>query len=388
MASFALFTVPTALGLDAGVLGSHWSQVEVSFSSLPNPFLPYIYLLFILFGVGAFIFRVLPNKWSLLVTKISARGIVSRTSDVFGAFDSGSGYISSRFVVLAVVVSSIISCLFVLFTVLPWNNPTGMLVSVDSPVYYSWISHMRSVDVNSALSFALGNDRALFLVLCYASSFFTSTVNVIQFAAALLIVLFGFVSLLVLRLFCKNRLVWVLGVLLIPFSFQSLGLIYSGYFGNTLALILIFAYLLLFFKVQDSWSILGFFAMLSVSVLVLFSHSWTWFVFALSLCLFLLLQWRLATRDRTLFSKFKMQVLFVGATIGVGLLSDLVRNLLSHQSSIASVAATAQSGFGLPNPVYLLSGLGHAVNITLGGIFSGGLLVFLSIAGFFRFVES
>ena len=74
-----------------------------------------------------------------------------------------------RFVlVLAVLVSAVISCLFVVFTVLPWANPTHMLVSVDSPSYYQWIVYMRSVNVNSALSFAFGNDRALFLVLAYA----------------------------------------------------------------------------------------------------------------------------------------------------------------------------------------------------------------------------
>ncbi len=382
MASFVLFTVPSALGLDAEALGSHWSRVEVSFSSLPNPFLPYIYLLFVVCGVGAFVFRVLPGRWSKLIAKIRAERVVGSLIGLFRGGDGGFGFIRDRYVVLAVLISSIISCLFVLFTVLPWNNPTGMLVSVDSAVYYNWINHMRSIDVNSALSFALGNDRALLLVLCYTLSFFTSTVNVVQFLAAFLIVLLGVVSLLVLRLFCKNRMVWVLGVLLVPFSFQSLGLIYSGYFANMMALILIFVYVLLFFRVLGSWSILGFFAMLSVSVLVLFSHSWTWFVFALSLCLFLFMQWRLATHDRGLYSQFKKQAILVVATIGVGLLCDLMRKLLSPASSTASVFVTAQSGLGLPNPAYLLSGLGHAVNITLGGVFSGGLLVFLSFVGF------
>jgi hypothetical protein len=383
LASFVLFSAPGVLGLDGGSLGLHWSSVELAFSSLSHPLLPYVYLLFVLFGVLAFVFRVLPEKWSWLVAKVRAGGIVGGLQRVFDGFDGGFGFIRGRWVVLAVVVSSVISCLFVLFTVLPWNNPTGMLVSVDSPDYLKWINYMRSVDVNSALSFALGNDRALFLVLCYSLSFFTSTVNVIQFVAALLIVLFGVVSLLVLRLFSKNRAVWVLGVLLVPFSFQSLGLIYAGYFANMLALILIFLYIILFFKALASWSSLGFFALLGVSVLVLYSHSWTWFVFAISLCLFLFMQWRLATRDRGLWGRFKMQAIFVGATVGVGLLSDLMRKLLSPASSTASVVATAQSSLGLPNPAYLVIGLGHAVNNILGGVFANGLLVFLSVAGFF-----
>ena len=51
------------------------------------------------------------------------------------------------------------------------------------------------------------------------------------------------------------------------------------------------------------------------------------FVFALSLCLFLFMQWRFASHDNMLFSKFKIQAVLVGATIDVGLLSVLMRKL-------------------------------------------------------------
>ena len=118
-------------------------------------------------------------------------------------------------------------------------------------------------------------------------SFVAPIASVFQFASALLLVLLGVASVLVLRLFTSSRKVWVLGILLVPFSIQGLGLIYSGYFANMLALILIFVYVVLFFRLVEKWSSLGFFRLLGVSVLVLFSHSWTWFVFALSLVMFL-----------------------------------------------------------------------------------------------------
>jgi hypothetical protein len=281
------------------------------------------------------------------------------------------------------LVSGVVSCLFVVFTVLPWANPTGMLVSVDSPSYYQWIAYMRSVDFNSAMSFAFGNDRALFLVLAYVLSFFTALVNVVQFVSALMIVVFGVLSFFVLRLFGKIRDVWVFGVLLAPFSFQALGLIYSGYFANMLALILIFVYVVLFFRVLDHWSVFGFFALLGVSVLVLFSHSWTWFVFALVLVVFLFLEWRLAVRDKGLWGRFKGTAGFVGATIGVGLFCDLVREVLSPVSSSASVLVTAQSSLGFPNIAFLLNGLRDSVDFVLGGVYANGLLIFLSVVGFF-----
>ena len=235
VAALALFNVPVALNLGFGAVGLHWANVELSFSNLTYPFLPYVYLLFVLLGIVAYAVKVAPAGW--LVAKIRGKRfgeLLHRLNGLFRlSWDSGLEFLGRRFVlVLAVVVSAVVSCLFVVFTVLPWVNPTNMLVSVDSPSYYQWIVYMHSVNVNSALSFAFANDRALFLVLAYALSFFASPLAVVQFVAALLIVLFGVVSLFVLRLVCSFRAAWVFGVLLVPFSFQSLGLIYSGYFAQ------------------------------------------------------------------------------------------------------------------------------------------------------------
>jgi len=185
---------------------------------------------------------------------------------------------------------------------------------------------MRSVDVNSALSFAFSNDRALFLVLAYVLSFFASPVVVVQLVSAILLVALGIVSFLLLRLVCNVREVWVIGALIVPFSFQGLGLIYSGYFANMLALILVFFYIILFFRLLNCWSVLGFLGLLVVSVGVLFSHSWTWFVFAVSLLLFLFLEWRALPRGMSS-GRFRAMTVFVGVTFVVGLLCDFSRRL-------------------------------------------------------------
>jgi hypothetical protein len=386
---FVLFSVPVALGLPAGVLGLHWGGVELVFSNVFDFFLVYVYLFFVLLGVVVFVFRVFPGLWGWLVVRFRVRfgRVVSWLRGLFLFVEVDLGFLGVRWVVLAVVVSCFVSCLFVLFTVLPWNNPTGMLVSADAPVYYQWIHHMRSVDVNSALSFALSNDRALFLVLSYVFSFFVTPLNVVQFAGALLIMIFGVVSLFILRMVISFRAVWVFGVLLLPFSFQSLGLIYSGYFANMLALILLFVYVFLFFKVLDHFSGLGVFGLLGISELVFFSHSWTWFFFAFTLCMFLLLQWRLASHDKSFWRRFKNQAILIGATILVGFLSDIVRRFLSSGSSSASVLATAQSSLNFPNAVYLLNGLRESVNFVLGGVFANQLLIFLSVVGFLVLVR-
>ncbi len=386
LASFVLFNVPVAFGLGVGSLGLHWSGVELAFSNLAYPFLTYVYLLLVLLGIGAFVFRTLPNSWSWLVARVKCGRLIDKLNGFLGSGEGrgfGFDFLGGRgIVVLAVVVSAAISCLFVVFTVLPWSNPTGMMVSQDSPVYYSWVTHMRSIDVNSALTFAFGNDRAVFLVLCYALSFVFPTASVIQFSAAFLLVMLIVVSVFILKLFTSSRRVLVLGALLVPFSFQGLGLIYAGYFANMLALILIFVYIVLFFKLIEKWSTLNFFVLLGVSVLILFSHSWTWFVFALTILMFLFLEWRSIAGDRRLMIRFRGKALLVGTTVGVGFAIDLVRRFLSPVSSSASALGTAQSSLGFPNPAFLMSGLKQFVEAVNGGVYANQLLVVFSFVGF------
>jgi hypothetical protein len=168
----------------------------------------------------------------------------------------------------------------------------------------------------------------------------------------------------------------------VPFSFQALGLMYSGYFANMLALIMVFAYFVVFFRALRSWSIFWVFALLVISELILFTHSWTWFVFALSLGMFLFLEWRSAVKKTSLGSRFKLKAIFVAATIVVGLLSDFARKMLFPMSSTTSVFQTVQTSLSYPNAVFLLNGLRQTVNFDLGGVFANQLLIFLMIVGF------
>jgi hypothetical protein len=382
--SLVLFNVPVALNIAYGVNGLHWNNVDLSFSNLTYPFLPYVYMFLILLGLVGFVIKTLPVSCYFKIKGKQFEIFLDRLrSSSETRNDSGFKFLTGRFVlVVAVFVGAIASFLFVTLTVLPWFNPTDRLVSVDSPLYYQWIVYMRSVNVNSALSFAFGNERALFLILGYALSYIVSPLIMIQFVAALLIVMFGIVCLLVFRLFGISRVIWVLGVLLVPLSFQALGLIYSGYFANMLALILVSFYLILFFKVLNSWSSLGFFGLIVISILVMLSHTWTWFIFALSLGAFLFLEGCLTLNDRSRWSKFKEKIVLIVATIGVGLSVDIVRGFLSSVSSSASLVYTVHSGLSFPNGVFLFAAMQKNVDFALGGVFANGLLVFLSVAGF------
>ncbi len=192
LAALVLFNVPAVLNLNPQLwnVASHWNNVELVFSNLAYPFLPYAYLLFVLLGIVCFAVKVAPNGWASKVGWKRFSSFFASLKNIFELnSDVGFEFLRGRLVLIgAILVGAVVSCLFVLFTVLPWANPTNMLVSVDSPGYYQWIAYMHSVDVNGALSFAFANDRALFLILAYALSFVASPLIVIQFVAALLIV--------------------------------------------------------------------------------------------------------------------------------------------------------------------------------------------------------
>lgn len=378
------FPVAINSSIASSAFALHWNSVELSLSNSVYPILPFGYLFFIIAGIVAFLFEIgltiIPKeKLNLVFIRAIVRlrksfEPVSRE----GKFSSGSLSFA-----LAIMFSITISSLLVVITVLPWINPTYRLVSVDAPGYYQWLVHMRGLDMNSALSFALANDRAAFVILFYFLSFFVAPVNLMQFAPALLAALFSVVSVLVLRVLCRFCEAWLYAALLLPFSLQFLGLIYSGYFGNMLAVVFVFVYFVLLLSVFRSPSSFGLFGLLGVSLLVLFSHSWTWYIFMLSLCAFLFWEWRLAARQHVSLNDFKWKLIVVGTTGAVGLVCDLSRMLLTSTSASQSVFETAQSDLSFPNAGLVLGGLKVTTNFYLGGVFANWLLLFLSIMGLF-----
>lgn len=385
--ALVLFNVPAVLNLPVGswAFGLHWQLLALSVSNLVYPLVLYVYLVFIVLGVVAFLLKAFPVT-ALVAHWRSARffGGARRWHYVIEPIQ-GQGFepVSGRFpLVAAVVVSVVVSCFFVVVTVLPWVNPTYRLVSVDAAPYYALVQHMRSLDLNSSFSWAFGTDRPVFFVLLYLLSFVVSPLHLVQFFPALLIPLLCVVSLLSLRLFCPLREALVYTALLAPFSVASLGLLYSGYFANTLAVILVYVYFILLVKVFRGRSSLGFFALLGVSVLVLFVHLATWLVFAASLAAFLFLEWRLSVRNRGLWQSFKWEFSVVGATIVVGLVCEVVREMLVPWSTVSFVSQNVGSTFGFPSGSFVLSGLRSTTDFYLGGVFGFAALVFLSVVGF------
>jgi hypothetical protein len=386
-AGLLLFNIPYALNLPVSswAVAVHWKVVELSLSNLGYPFLPYGYLIFVVLGVAAFIVKVVPAV--RLPKKLVDKGIINFIHRFRFSVESCKEQVSEPLsghlpLVVALLVSFVVSLLLVVITVLPWINPTYRLVSVDAPVYYPWLVHMHSLDVNSALSFAASNDRAVFLVLCYALSFLVSPVNVIQFMPALLIPLFCLVSLFAIKLVCNFRETWIYTVLIAPLSIQALGLIYSGYYANMLAVIFVYLYFILLLTVSKSRKIWGIPALMGVSLLILFSHSWTWYIFVASLAAFLILEWRGAAGKPDLRPHLKWKIFVVGGTVIVGLIFDAARNLLTSTSASVSVFETVHSSLGLPNGAFILGGLKLTTNFYLGGVFSSGVFIVLCIVGF------
>ncbi len=384
-AALILYNIPNMLNfpVKSSAFAVHWNMVELNIFNLVYPLIPFGYLFFIIIGIVAFFIKVgltiLPRE-RLSLGFVRFFRILRKLFEFGNSEDDDLQKWRLPFG-LAILFSIVVSSLLVVITVLPWINPTYRLVSVDGPSYYQWIESMRGLGVNSALSFAFANDRAVFMVLSYALSFFVDPVSLIQFVPALLSIVLSVVSILVLKFVYHFRKAWVYAALISPFSLQVLGLIYSGYFANILAVILVYIYFTLLLSVFRSPSSLGLFGLLGVSLLILFTHSWTWYVFILSLFVFLFWEWRLAVSKNISRDDFKWKTIVIGTTGGVGLVCDLLRGVLTSTSAFTSVFETAQSTLGLPNPGFVLGGLRLTTNFYLGGVFTNWLLIFLSIVG-------
>ncbi len=382
-----LFNLPYTLNLSfaASAVATNWRLVELSFSNLAYPLLPYGFLFLILLGISAYLVEL--GRSEKFLEKFGKSRVLVCFRRLRLGFESlkDPKYepISAHFpLALALLISFIVTVLFVVITVLPWFNPTNRLVSVDAPVYYEWLAHMRGLDAGSALQFAVHNDRALFLVLSYGLSFVFPSIGVIQLIPALLIPLFIVVSLYLTKLLCGFKETWVYLVLIAPFSIQALALIYSGYYANMLAVVFVYLYFILMLKFSSTAKRLSIIPLLGVSLLILFSHSWAWYVFVASLAAFLLLEWRNTVHEPTSRQPFKWRILAVALTVIVGLVADYARSLLASTSASLSFFETASSGLSLPNTAFILNGLQLTTNFYLGGVFSSAIILALCIVGF------
>jgi hypothetical protein len=268
----------------------------------------------------------------------------------------------------------------VVFTVLPWINPTYRLVSADASSYYTPLFRMRSTDFNSAMSYAFASDRPAFYSLIYSMSIIIPPIDLLQFLPALLIPVYVLLCVLLMRRLRGPREAPIYAALIVPLSFQALGLIYSGYFANMLALIFVFIYYILFLKTQVKPSFIGLWTLLGTSILILFSHPWTWFIFALSLLAFLLIEYRKSSKIPGSSQQFKFKAILIVATIAADVASDVVKGLLTHSSLIGASIGTVASISSLP--VGALAGMSQTVYFYLGGVFANQLLIVLAIIGF------
>ena len=391
VASFVLNS-PIASTLTPNFLDGarHWVLLDLSFSNVVYPLLPLAYLFLVFLGVIGLLVKLgFIQKISAWLARQNIRSIF-RFSGLFDDLQKEDfGFLNGRFpLVLALLVSVAVSSLLVVFTVLPWINPTYRLVSTDAPFYYQWLHNMRATDFNGAITQAFAGDRSFFMIILYLLSMAIPPLQLVQLLPIILIPLLSVFSFLITKHVGAPREALVYAVLLAPVSIQALGLIFSGYFANTFALILVYLFYVLYLWVLRKVSRLGIFSLIGVCVLILFSYPWAWFILALSLLTFLFMQWRFAVRDRSLWSDFKTKTILVGSSLFVSLLCDLVRRLLTATSSITIVYDTVNRDLAFPNLSLLWNGMKTTVDFYLGGALGSQLIVLLSIIGFLYILKS
>lgn len=387
LASFFLLSTPVGSVFGAQYLdwAWHWMFLDLSLWNVTYPLLPLAYLFFVFLGVAGVLIKI--GGLNAVVKFSPIRRFVEcvRCVGKFFAIDKNAdfGFLSGRLpLIVALVVSVAVSCLLVVFTVLPWINFTYRLVSVDAPLYYSWLHDMHAADFGGALSLAFASDRSVFMIALYLLSLVVSPLHLVQFLPLLLIPLFSVFSLLLVKLFGSSHEALVFAVLLAPLSTQALGLIFSGYFAHMSAILLVCLYFVIFLGVLRKRSRFDSLILTGVSVLILFAHPWTWFIFAMSLTVFLFIQWCSAIKNQSLWQSFKVKANLIAGPLLVSLLCGFVGGLLSETSTVAIVYETVRGSLAFPSTSLLWSGMSATANLYLGGAFGNPLLVFLSIVGF------
>lgn len=384
--SFWLINTPVAANFDLQFLKdlNYWITLDLNLVNLTHSVLPWMYLFLVGLGVLSVFIKigVLNRGFDFFKGK---KGLKSCSYiSYFKDFDEKvHPFFNSNLVLsVAFIISVVICIVLVILTVMPWINPTYRLVSVDAPLYYKWVQEMSVFDFGGAISWAFAGDRSIFMIFLYLLAMVIFPLDLVQFLPILLILAFSFFSLLLVKAYAGTREAVIYCVLLAPLSMQSLGVIYSGYFANMLAIIFVYLFYLVFLRFIRKMSRFDLLALITVSVLVLFTHPWTWFILASSLLVFLLIQLCSAYRAPELRSLFKLKLFSIVGVLLVSVLCDYVRQLLSTTSSVAFVYDTISGSLSFPSVTFLWAAMRVTVNSYLGGVFGCSVLVVLSIFGF------
>lgn len=385
LTSFLLLDTPLMHSFNSSsfVGVAHWMVLDLSFVNLAYPLLPWGYLFLVGLGFLSVFFKVGVFQSVFDYFRGRKEFVPFSKGTVFNGKLGSFSFLNSNLILgLAVAVCVVVCVVLVVLTVVPWVNPTYRLVSVDAPLYYQWVQEMRSFDFNGAVSWAFAGDRAVFMLLFYFLSMMVLPVDLVQFFPIVLLLFFSALSLLLVKEFAGTRDAAFYAVLLAPVSIQALGLIYSGYFANMLAILFIYLFYLIFLKFLRNGSRIGLFALMVVSVLILFTHPWMWFIFASSLVVFLFIQGVAAFKSPSLRSAFRLKFASIGGVLLVSVLCDFVRQLLVKTASVAYVYDTISVDLSVPSLGLLWSAMNVTVHSYLGGAFNFSILVFLSIVGF------
>jgi hypothetical protein len=360
----------------------HGVLLDLSLSNVFYPLLPFVYVFFVLLGVFGAVIKFGFSGYSFEESRLHTYAFKVKQFFTVGLTNDVLPW-RCRALSLALLFSVALSSLLIVCTVLPWINPSYKLVSVDAPLYYNWLHGMHAADFNNALVTAFAGDRSAFMIFVYLLSMVVPVLHLVQFLPLLMVPVFSVLSVLLVRRVHGGRDALIFTALLTPLSIQALGLIYSGYFAQMAAILLVYVYYLVFLKVQTCTSFVGVFASIGVSILILFTHPWTWFVFALSLITYVFVKLLSSFKaHNSLWGSFKVHGLLVFVTLLVSLLCDYVRQFLAPVSSASLVYETVQGSLAVPDPILLLNGMKATADSYLGGVFGSPLLVFLVVVGF------
>ena len=373
--------VANALDGAKPLAGSTWapSLLALRLLNLPYGALPALILLFLISWVLAIF---------IAAYRDSVRAYFARLTSFFGPSNShGNPFLASGRLPLFVMLASLAGALFVgVYPYLQAINPGSILVGYDvrstSPVgYYLRGTAMAGLDPLGAASYALKNDRALFLLAQYGLAGLTGSLDLAVRIVPVLLTLLLAVSIYLFVLSgTGDRLLASTASLFSACSMIVVASINAGFDPNWLATSEALIYLSLLLTGLRRGDRRYVAASAAVSVLVLFTHPWTWLA-----TLGVLLAFAASAVVASAFTHERKNLRFelasVGAIVVVNLAADGAKRLLGASSGLADVYVSTSSSIGLANIPSVLGSLQTTVSNFLGGALDNPLLVILAIVG-------
>lgn len=346
--------------------------IEVQISNLAFPVVSWLLLTFILSWIWVPLLKGIYSKFGT-----SGVELYTESSE-----QQGSKHLFPKLGLLF----SIICGVYLTYAPYVFNNQG--VRGIDTLWYYQTLDQIKNVADLKAL--LLNEPRGIYLSLLYFIRLITSqsSLTVVQITPALLAITLVMSTYYFVKVGTKNESLAVISSIFATFSFYITVGMYTGIFGNWLAMSMILMSFTLFLKALEKRSKLYLATAGLASLAIFLVHRWTWGV-TMGIYMFYLLFSLVYFTIKE--SNAKSELSSALLVIIINLSPALIAGTLSYLASSAPIIATSSINalwrllteyLGFFNIIWqLLPNISYTLRFYVGGCYNNSFLIILSIVG-------